>query len=95
MYGNEYGTGYCRSLTNPGNYYYERLTQFRDMNFMVCKIGTNSASAIGDIILVPFTQDEGLTSGVLSSYYKPGRNAGGAPLTGFYNANILNVAACV
>ena len=55
MYGNEYGTGYCRALQNPANYYYERLTQFRDMNFMVCKIGTNPASDIGDIILVPFT----------------------------------------
>jgi hypothetical protein len=54
MYGNENGLGFCNKVDNPANWAYERLLQFREMNFMVCEIGVTAAAAGGEIIVVPF-----------------------------------------
>lgn len=63
MYGNEYGSGFC-NVQQLTNYEYGRLAQFREMNFMVCKVGLTAGTAVsGDVILVPFTMVEGASTG--------------------------------
>ena len=67
----------------------------RDMNFMVCKIGTtNGTDTYGDMMIIPFKQDEGISGDNLAGFYKPGRekNSGSS---GFWSSDTLQVAACV
>lgn len=70
MYGNEYGTGYCSKYKLQSNQYMANYILFREMNFLVCKIGVGVGVA-GDAIFVPFRQTSGETSGDMK-YMKPG-----------------------
>jgi hypothetical protein len=64
MYGNENGLGFCNKVDNAANWAYERLLQFRDMNFMVCDIGTTAAATGGEIVVVPFRMTNNIDSAI-------------------------------
>jgi len=91
MYGNEHGNGYCRAVDNPTNWAYERLLQFRDMNFMVCQVGVAPGGTNGDVIVVPFKATDGVVGDAWTKKYKPGEatTATAGNFGGMWSSDVL------